>query len=195
MKNWLPIVSIAFLLAGVSDLHADAPCTVENPISAAGINSIPPAPEAAGQSFIACRTGDLVSLSVYVRALMPGEAILKLHHGTDLLNAAWSETVSVADSLNTYILGAPFPVVDGQEYSWSMTRVGNSSLFLRQTSQNRFPGGMVLRLSTSGALLVAPDSDQIFTALIADSGVPSRRVTWGAIKARGSERPRTTPRR
>lgn len=168
------------LLAIVFAAHspdAAAQCTIGRLTSGPNWQSVTP-PQGMGQSFTACETGFVTSISFIVDGT-PYPMKLGLQAGTELSPQSNPQTVSVVEGPNTIVLDTPFPVTKGTIYSFGL--LPTSVLVLHLGEGDSYAGGT--RLWFTGDVTIPDEThDLVFSVEIAAGVVPTQPATWGRIK-------------
>lgn len=159
-----------------------AQCTIDQNLWSGNGGASPP--EGVGQSFTACQTGWVTSVSVYVSiAPPPGPVNLQLQPGIAIFPQTAPQSVTLSLGLNTITLDDPLPVVSGQQYSWGMLPT-SGALWLRFNQGDVYPDGAQIHYN-------GLNYDEFFTrdyvfgvAITDDETVANEALRFGALKAR-----------
>lgn len=174
-----PFLVAPVLFAVVLAIHspnAAAQCTINQPIW----QSLGACREAQGQSFTACQTGFVTSLSFYSASGATVPATLGLQAGTNLVPQSNPQSVNIVPGLNTVVLDTPLSVTNGTLYSFGLARVGVNVCMI-WVSDNPYAGGTVISYQ-SGTSFPQANYDLDFSVEIVESPVSTQSASWGSIK-------------
>lgn len=172
-----------FLLGLVLVIHgpdAAAECTINQSSGPVGI--VAEGTQGIGQSFTACQTGYVRSITVRTSGSPTGPAYLGLQAGTSIFPQTNPQSVNLAPySLNSIVLDTPFPVTSGMVYSFGLMATTNY-LGLAGDLSNPFADG-VLIFVFNGTNQLRSAQDLLFgLEIVTEYPVPARPASWGSIK-------------
>jgi Secretion system C-terminal sorting domain len=167
-RRTLAVCALApwLLAAGIRDsLAACPPCTVVQPLgSGSGIAAA--APDGVGQSFTACADGELTGIVVTGISADPSPVTLGLQAGLGVDAPVYTETVALQTGSQLLALAQPFPVSEGDVYSFALFATqGSLSL---DDHADVYPDGTAF-LQTPGMPPALSATDLAFQVMIGPS--------------------------
>lgn len=176
-KHFLVAPVLLAVVLAVHSPDATAACTIDQPNMPA--TAYCPVGHSIGQSFTACQTGFVTSVSFNVYQAVTGPLDMELQAGTTIGPQSTPQSVSVVVGPNTIVLDTPFPVTNGTLYSFGL-KPTSGILIVRESTGNPYAGGGYIEFD--GTTYLPPGSDLSFTVQIVTDIVPARPTTWGSIK-------------
>lgn len=178
MKSALILVPLLCLAAA----PVYAQCTIDQ--TSWNVSGGASPPEGVGQSFTACQTGWVTSLSVVTRFSVPtGPVLLQFQPGIAIFPQSAPQSATLTLGSNTIVLDNPFPVSAGDQFSWGMFSTAGALILNADLSGNPYPGGTLLHYNGS-IIGEHPTQDYVFTVEITDQEpVGNDTVEFGALKS------------
>lgn len=173
-------MTVALLALGLFSPATQAQCTIDQATWNTPLYSANP-PEGMGQSFTACQTGAVTSITVYAWTAPTAPVTLGLQAGTNMLAPAQTQSVTLSSGFNTITLNTPFPVNNATTYSFSLLPTAGQ-MGLRSFTGNPYADGTALH--TNGNTSTEQPLDLVFTVEISEAAVPVEAVRWGTLKIR-----------
>ena len=173
-----------FIVLAVHSPNSAADCTIDqSTCTDHGFSAnVGPSPDIIGQSFTACQTGVVTSVTFNANLVTPG-LTLGLEVGTNICAPSYTQSVSAVQGSNTVVLDTPFPVTDGAVYSFGLQPSGgHSPLMLWGCGEDVYAGGIYCLCGAGHVFVPYPQFDLAFTVQITTEPTPTRANTWGSVK-------------
>lgn len=181
-KRFLVAPLLLAVVLAVHSPQAAADCNIDQPTEDNVYNAASP-PAGCGQSFTACETGFVKSISFSVGVVPSGPISLGLQAGTYLSPQSNPQGVTVVSGLNTVVLDTPFPVTNGVLYSFGLLPTAGTLTLSVYGPMNPYAEGKFIYFTGLGYAL-DPNYDLMFSVeIVTDYPVATLPATWGHLKS------------
>lgn len=177
-----PVVLVALLTFLLPVAASAAPCTIDQPVWS-GFGGASP-PEGVGQSFTACESGWVTSVSVFIALTPPsGPVEVQVQPGLAIHPQTTPQSHMPTSGWNTIVLDDPVPVVAGNVYSWGIMPTAGA-LWLHFNEGDVYPAGAQLHWNGTTIGEHVTRDYEFRVEITDDETVEALDLAFGALKAR-----------